>query len=221
MATRSVTGWSTSIATKPTRRICDAFGSAASPGIETSLPRRRECLTRGANDGHSEKCRGGSRANTGNSQRRCARLSRGHSGRRGHEPYMPPDELQGRLPRLVFWVAEQEGRLAGVMGIQDKGDVALVRHAYVASNTQRSGCRHETPSPRRRACREADPDWYLGDGIVGDRLLSTQRIHCRLERGQRPPPPKVLVDSRTTDRNVRRPRQPTMVADQPLASAGN
>jgi hypothetical protein len=25
------------------------------------------------------------------------------------------------------------------MGIQDKGDVALVRHAYVASTTQRSG----------------------------------------------------------------------------------
>jgi len=25
------------------------------------------------------------------------------------------------------------------MGIQDKGDVALVRHAYVAPNTQRSG----------------------------------------------------------------------------------
>jgi len=39
----------------------------------------------------------------------------------------------------VFWVAEQEGRLAGVMGIQDKGDVALVRHAYVAPTAQRSG----------------------------------------------------------------------------------
>jgi GNAT superfamily N-acetyltransferase len=26
-----------------------------------------------------------------------------------------------------------------VMGMQDKGDVALVRHAYVASTTQRSG----------------------------------------------------------------------------------
>ena len=39
----------------------------------------------------------------------------------------------------MFWVAEQEGRLAGVMGIQDKGDVALVRHAYVAPTTQRAG----------------------------------------------------------------------------------
>jgi N-acetylglutamate synthase-like GNAT family acetyltransferase len=40
---------------------------------------------------------------------------------------------------VVFWVAEEEGRVVGVMGIQDKGDVALVRHAYVASTTQRSG----------------------------------------------------------------------------------
>jgi N-acetylglutamate synthase-like GNAT family acetyltransferase len=40
---------------------------------------------------------------------------------------------------VVFWVAEEEGRLLGVMGIQDKGDVALVRHAYVAPNIQRSG----------------------------------------------------------------------------------
>lgn len=39
----------------------------------------------------------------------------------------------------MFLVAEQEGRLSGVMGIQDKGDVALVRHAYVAPTTQRSG----------------------------------------------------------------------------------
>ena len=59
---------------------------------------------------------------------------------RWHEPYMPADELESELAGgVVFWVAEQEGRLAGVMGIQDKGDVALVRHAYVAPSTQRAG----------------------------------------------------------------------------------
>jgi N-acetylglutamate synthase-like GNAT family acetyltransferase len=36
-------------------------------------------------------------------------------------------------------VAEQEGQLAGLMGIQDRGEVALVRHAYVAPATQKSG----------------------------------------------------------------------------------
>jgi N-acetylglutamate synthase-like GNAT family acetyltransferase len=59
---------------------------------------------------------------------------------RWHEPYMSADELDREIAGgVVFWVAEHEGRLLGVMGIQDKGDVALVRHAYVASTTQRSG----------------------------------------------------------------------------------
>jgi len=59
---------------------------------------------------------------------------------RWHEPYMPADELAKEIAAgIVFWVAEQEGRVLGVMGMQDKGDVALVRHAYVATSTQRSG----------------------------------------------------------------------------------
>ena len=59
---------------------------------------------------------------------------------RWHEPYMPADALGKEIASgVVFWVAEQEGRLTAVMGIQDKGDVALVRHAYVAPTTQRTG----------------------------------------------------------------------------------
>ncbi|HET6897002.1 MAG TPA: GNAT family N-acetyltransferase, partial [Vicinamibacteria bacterium] len=57
-----------------------------------------------------------------------------------HEPYMPKDHLESEISKgVVFWVAEEDGRLLGVMGIQDKGDVALVRHAYVASSLQRGG----------------------------------------------------------------------------------
>lgn len=59
---------------------------------------------------------------------------------RWHEPYMPADELAKEIADgVVFWVAEQGGLLSAVMGMQDKGDVALVRHAYVASTTQRTG----------------------------------------------------------------------------------
>ena len=59
---------------------------------------------------------------------------------RWREPYMPADDLATEIANgVAFWVAEQDGRVAGVMGIQDKGDVALVRHAYVASTAQRSG----------------------------------------------------------------------------------
>ena len=59
---------------------------------------------------------------------------------RWHEPYMPRRELVKEIgDGVVFWVAEEDGRLAGVMGIQDRGDVALVRHAYVAPALQRKG----------------------------------------------------------------------------------
>ena len=59
---------------------------------------------------------------------------------RWHEPYMEGDELADELAAEVrFWVAEDEGRVVGVMGLQDKGDVDLVRHAYVATTQQRRG----------------------------------------------------------------------------------
>ena len=58
---------------------------------------------------------------------------------RWHDPYMPERELLEEIAGgIVFWVAE-EGRVLGVMGIQDKGTVALVRHAYVAPTAQRKG----------------------------------------------------------------------------------
>lgn len=57
-----------------------------------------------------------------------------------HEPYMPQAELENEIAQGVdFWVEEESGRLVGVMGIQDRGDVTLIRHAYVAPGLQRSG----------------------------------------------------------------------------------
>src|SRR5262249_46029327 len=59
---------------------------------------------------------------------------------RWHEPYMPREELAHEIADGVrFWMADDDGRVVGVMGIQDKGDVALVRHAYVAPGIQRGG----------------------------------------------------------------------------------
>lgn len=59
---------------------------------------------------------------------------------RWHEPYMPEAELASEIAAgVVFWVAEEEGRVVGVMGIQDKGDVTLVRHAYVSTKLQGKG----------------------------------------------------------------------------------
>lgn len=59
---------------------------------------------------------------------------------RWHEPYMPAEELKKEIAAgVAFSVAEQDARVVGVMGIQDKGDVMLVRHAYVATSAQRGG----------------------------------------------------------------------------------
>lgn len=59
---------------------------------------------------------------------------------RWHEPYMPPEEMEKEIADgVIFWVAEEDGRLLAVMGMQDKGEVALVRHAYVAPTVQRKG----------------------------------------------------------------------------------
>lgn len=57
-----------------------------------------------------------------------------------HEPYMPADELERQLAAGVrFRVCEADGRLVGVMGIQQVRDVELIRHAYVHPLAQRQG----------------------------------------------------------------------------------
>jgi len=59
---------------------------------------------------------------------------------RWREPYMPSEELEKEIADgVIFWVAEEDGRLLAVMGIQDKGEVALIRHAYVTPGVQRTG----------------------------------------------------------------------------------
>jgi GNAT superfamily N-acetyltransferase len=59
---------------------------------------------------------------------------------RWHEPYMPPEELDGEIAAGVeFWGYEADGELVGVMGIQPVRDVDLIRHAYVSPGQQRHG----------------------------------------------------------------------------------
>jgi N-acetylglutamate synthase-like GNAT family acetyltransferase len=59
---------------------------------------------------------------------------------RWREPYMPAEELSSEIADgVVFWVVEDEGGVVGVMGMQDKGDVVLVRHAYIETKLQRQG----------------------------------------------------------------------------------
>jgi N-acetylglutamate synthase-like GNAT family acetyltransferase len=59
---------------------------------------------------------------------------------RWHEPYMPMDHLKEEIGEGIrFWGYEQDGELVGVMGIQDRGEVELIRHAYVKTAKRSHG----------------------------------------------------------------------------------
>jgi deoxyinosine 3'endonuclease (endonuclease V)/N-acetylglutamate synthase-like GNAT family acetyltransferase len=59
---------------------------------------------------------------------------------RWHEPYMSLAELKHEISAgVIFWGLERDGRLMGVMGIQDKGEVVLIRHAYVRTQSRNQG----------------------------------------------------------------------------------
>ena len=59
---------------------------------------------------------------------------------RWQDPYMPLDELKHEIEDgVMFWGIEEDGNLVGVMGIQDRGNVTLIRHAYVRTNRQNNG----------------------------------------------------------------------------------
>ena len=56
------------------------------------------------------------------------------------EPYMSREKLQREIDDGVeFWGDDQEGTLAGVMGVQNVQDVTLIRHAYVRTASRNHG----------------------------------------------------------------------------------
>lgn len=56
-----------------------------------------------------------------------------------HQPYMPMDELEQEMKRIIFFGWQVNGELVGVMGIEPVKDVTLIRHAYVLPRWQRQG----------------------------------------------------------------------------------
>jgi N-acetylglutamate synthase-like GNAT family acetyltransferase len=59
---------------------------------------------------------------------------------RWHDPYMSKDELKKQIEDGVeFWKFVEDKKIKGIMGIQDKIDVTLIRHAYVRTNERKQG----------------------------------------------------------------------------------
>jgi N-acetylglutamate synthase-like GNAT family acetyltransferase len=60
---------------------------------------------------------------------------------RWHEPYMSKEELQIQIGEgVTFWCyRDDHENIIGVMGIQEKSDVTLIRHAYVRTTARSKG----------------------------------------------------------------------------------
>ena len=115
---------------------------------------------------------------------------------RWHEPYMSMEYLEAELGDGVhFWGYEQDGALIGVMGIQDRGDVDLIRHAYVKTALRNRGTgtallRHLEKSARKPiligtwAAASWAIDFYVKNGY---RVLSREDTERLLRKYWRIP----------------------------------
>jgi GNAT superfamily N-acetyltransferase len=56
-----------------------------------------------------------------------------------HSPEMTPEQWDAEARRMTWYGAFVEGELVAVMGLEAKGDAALVRHGYVLPEHQRRG----------------------------------------------------------------------------------
>ena len=56
-----------------------------------------------------------------------------------HSPEMTPAQWDAEAQRMTWYGAFVEGRLVAAMGLEPKGEVALVRHGYVLPDHQRHG----------------------------------------------------------------------------------
>ena len=107
---------------------------------------------------------------------------------RWHEPYMPKQELEREIAqRVEFWLAGDATAIVGVMGIQILGDLALIRHAYVAPSRQHAGIGRALLAHIRSTCSKpllvgtwAAANWaiafYEGHGFVPVSYADKERL---------------------------------------------
>ena len=85
---------------------------------------------------------------------------------------MTQTELRQQIDDGVkFSCCCEDDNVVGVMGIQDKADVVLIRHAYVLTASQNRGAGTKLLKELTRHVREACSDRHLEGGGLGDRFL--------------------------------------------------
>ena len=109
---------------------------------------------------------------------------------RWKEPYMPEAELRHEIAAgVAFWGCEAEGRLVGVMGLQDVKDVTLIRHAYVRTVLRQGGIGSRLMRHLHAATRRPT--------LVGTWAAATWAVRFYEKHGFQ------LIDAATKDRLLR------------------
>ena len=115
---------------------------------------------------------------------------------RWKEPYMSREELRHEIDEgVAFWGYEEDGKLKGVMGIQDVQDVTLIRHAYVRTAERNKGIGsklmshlHQMPDRPILIGTWADAVWAIRFYEKhGFRLVSTEEKNRLLKKYWRIP----------------------------------
>ena len=86
-----------------------------------------------------------------------------------HQPYMPADELEREMARVIFYGWEVTGELVGMMGLEPIKDTTIIRHAYVLPQWQHQGIASRllehlkglTVTPQLLVGTWADATWAL------------------------------------------------------------
>ena len=120
-----------------------------------------------------------------------------------HEPYMSQRELRHEIESGVqFWGYEEDRQLLGVMGIQAVQDVTLIRHAYVRTARRGQGIGGQLLAELRT---QTTRPILIGTWAAATWAIQFYEKHglpLGYARGKEPPSEEVLVDSRTTGRNL-------------------
>lgn len=131
---------------------------------------------------------------------------------RWREPYMPREELEAEIADgVAFWGFEEAGTLVAVMGMQDRIEVTLLRHAYVLTGRRKRGIgsrllRHleaMTGKPVLVGTWSA-ASWAIGFYEKnGYRTLSRRETEVALRRYWRIPERQVVTSTVLADRRWR------------------
>ena len=117
-------------------------------------------------------------------------------------PYMGREKLAEEIGEgVAFWGYEEEGALAGVMGIQEVQDVTLIRHAYVRTGAAGAGDWSEAAGAPAHDGERAGADRDMGRCGVGNSVLPAAWVRGGGRRGEGPAAEEVLEDTGAADRD--------------------